>query len=118
MLPRRAAELAAGQGVTIYTIGIGGREYRYRTLLGVQRRNPAADLDEATLTAVAEATGGRYFRAHDTAELAGIYELLDTLEPIELDIERFRAVLALYPWPLGTALLLSGVLVWLLRRER
>ena len=35
--------------------------------------NPSADLDEETLTAIADMTGGRYFRAKDTAGLQDIY---------------------------------------------
>jgi Ca-activated chloride channel family protein len=114
--PLRAAELAAKEGLKIYTIGIGAREQQIRTLLGTRRFNPAADLDERTLTAIATATGGRYFRAHDTEELEQIYQLLDKLEPVELDEQRFRAVSALYPWPLSIALLLAAALLLVSRR--
>ena len=66
--------------------------------------NPSADLDEKSLRAIAEQTGGLYFRARDTAELEQIYAMLDKLEPVEKDQEVFRPVTALYHWPLGLAL--------------
>lgn len=115
--PLRAAELAATEGLKIYTIGIGAREVQINTLLGTRRYDPAADLDEETLQAIASATGGRYFRAHDTGELEQIYDLLDELEPVELDEQRFRAISALYPWPLTAALLLTAALMIVSRRD-
>jgi len=106
--PIRAAELAARKQVKVYTIGIGADEIIVRSFFGNRRVNPSRDLDEKTLKAIAEKTGGRYFRARDINELKGIYRLLDELEPIEQEKKLFRPVRALYPWPLGVALLLSG----------
>ena len=71
--PRKAAELAAQRKLVIYTIGIGADSLTVRSLFGLREINPSADLDEETLTAIAEMTGGRYFRARDTAEFAEIY---------------------------------------------
>jgi Ca-activated chloride channel family protein len=118
--PLRAAELAAEAGLRIYTIGIGADRMTVRSLFGNRRINPSRELDEASLRAVAERTGGRYFRARDTAELTQIYALLDELEPVARDRQVFRPRLALYPWPLGAALALAAVmLAWpLLRRHR
>jgi Ca-activated chloride channel family protein len=116
--PLQAAELAAREGLTVYTIGIGADEMIVRGLLGARRVNPSRDLDERTLTAIAEMTGGRYFRARDTAELAGIYRLLDQLEPVERDPAVFRPVAALYHWPLAAALLLAGWILSVRVRER
>ncbi len=102
--PIKAAELAAEQGLKIYTIGIGADELVVRSFFFDRKVNPSADLDEKSLRAIAEQTGGRYFRARDTAELEQIYTLLDELEPVEKDQEVFRPISALYPWPLGIAL--------------
>lgn len=107
--PLKAAELAADHGLKIYTIGIGADEILRRNLFGVQRINPSADLDEKTLTAIADKTGGKYFRAHDTRELDKIYQLLDELEPVEQESESFRPISALYYWPLGAALVIAGL---------
>jgi Ca-activated chloride channel family protein len=116
--PLQAAELAAREGLTVYTIGIGADEMMVRGLLGRRRVNPSRDLDERTLTSIAEMTGGRYFRARDTVELAEIYRLLDQLEPVERDPAVFRPVAALYHWPLAAALLLAGWILVVRVRER
>ena len=68
--------------------------------------NPSAELDEETLKGIAEVTGGRYFRAQNTAKLVEIYDIIDAMEPIEQDAETFRPTAALYYWPLTTAWLL------------
>jgi Ca-activated chloride channel homolog len=101
--PRKAAELAAQRKMVIYTIGIGADSLTVRSLFGLREINPSADLDEETLTAIAEATGGRYFRARDTAEFAQIYKILDELEPAESDERGFRPITELFYWPLGAA---------------
>jgi Ca-activated chloride channel family protein len=116
--PLQAAELAAREGLTVYTIGIGADEVLVRSLFGARRVNPSADLDEKTLRAIADATGGRYFRARDTAELAKIYALLDELEPVERDPKIFRPTTALYYWPLAAAFCLTVVLLGLQLKER
>lgn len=102
--PVKAAELAAEQGLKIYTIGIGADEMMVNSFFFSRRVNPSADLDEKSLQAIAQQTGGRYFRARDTRELEEIYAMLDKLEPVEKDQEVFRPITALYPWPLGLAL--------------
>lgn len=108
--PLKAAELAAAEDLKIYTIGIGADEMIVRSLFGSRRVNPSRDLDEKTLTAIAEMTGGRYFRARDTADLNEIYTLLDALEPVEQEQQRFRPTSALYPWPLGAAIMIAGLI--------
>jgi Ca-activated chloride channel family protein len=109
--PLKAAELAATHGLKIYTIGIGADEMIRRTLFGRQRVNPSRDLDEKTLRAIAEQTGGQYFRARDTAELERIYTQLDELEPVEAEQQTFRPVQALFVWPLAAALAISTLVV-------
>jgi len=109
--PIKAAELAAEEGLKIYTIGIGADEIVIRDFFGTRKVNPSMDLDEKSLKLIAEKTGGRYFRARDTAELEQIYALLDELEPIQEDKMFFRPTKALYPWPLGIALLLSSIII-------
>jgi Ca-activated chloride channel family protein len=107
--PLKAADLAAREGVRIYTIGVGADEMVVRGFFGTQRV-PGTDLDEATLTAIAQKTGGQYFRARDIEGLQKIYALLDKLEPVSQDEQTFRPVHELYAWPLGGALLLTALL--------
>lgn len=111
--PLKAAELAAQSQVKIYTIGVGADQMQTKGFLGLGKRtiNPSADLDEPTLRSIAEQTGGQYFRARSPEELHKIYEILDTLEPIEQEAEVFRPTLSLFFWPLGIALALIGCLV-------
>lgn len=116
--PVDAAEMAAGEGLKIYTIGVGADEMIVRSFFGNRKVNPSADLDEITLTAIADKTGGRYFRARDTAELEKIYQELDKLEPIERDARRFRPRQALYFWPLSLALVLATLLLALKQAGR
>lgn len=111
LTPLKAAEIAAEQHLKIYTIGIGADEMLVRSLFGTRRVNPSADLDEKTLQAIADTTGGRYFRARNTEELNQIYAILDELEPVEKDKQFFRPKAELYPWPLAMALLLTAGLV-------
>lgn len=109
--PVKAAELAANEQLKIYTIGIGADEMMVRSFFGTQRVNPSADLDEKTLKAIADKTGGRYFRARDTEELTKIYALLDELEPVEQETQVFRPSSALFFWPLGVAAIIATFLL-------
>jgi len=109
--PLKAAELAQQVGLRIYTIGIGAESLNVSSLVGGRRNiNPSADLDEETLTQIAQLTGGRYFRATDTASLQDIYSLVDELEPVEEPESGFRPVKSYYYWPLGSAFVLVGLL--------
>ena len=107
--PLKAAQLAQQVGLRIYTIGIGAEQLEVSSLIGGRRSiNPSADLDEATLTQIAELTGGRYFRAKDTAGLQDIYRLVDELEPVDEPESGFRPVRSFYYWPLGGAFALAA----------
>ena len=106
--PLKAAELAQNIGLRIYTIGIGADQMVVSSLTGGLRRvNPSADLDEATLNEIAQKTGGRYFRAKDTASLQEIYRLLDDIEPVPEPEAGFRPVQSFFFWPLGLSLIIS-----------
>ncbi len=113
--PVKAAELAALAGVRIHTIGVGADEMRMPSLFGnafgARVINPSADLDEESLQRIAQATGGRYFRAQNTRRLREIYQLIDQLEPIAQDAETYRPTAALFHWPLAAAWCLGLVLV-------
>ena len=110
--PLKAAQLAAGQDLKVYTIGIGADRMRVRSLFGGTRvTNPSRDLDEKTLREIADVTGGRYFRARNTEELSKIYQLLDELEPVERERRVFRPAKALFPWPLTAALMLAAAII-------
>jgi Ca-activated chloride channel family protein len=115
--PLEAAEMAAKYGIRIYTIGIGADELIIRSFFGDRKLNPSSDLDEETLQAIADKTSGRYFRARDVEEMQQIYQILDELEPVEQEAQHFRPITELYIWPLGTALILSSLIILSGRRE-
>jgi Ca-activated chloride channel family protein len=105
--PLQAAEFAARDGLTVYTVGVGADEMMVQDFFGSRVVNPSADLDEDTLRTIAERTGGRYFRARDAKGLEKIYEILDELEPVESDVEIIRPVDELFYWPMGLAYVLA-----------
>lgn len=109
--PEDTAALAAEAGIRIYTIGVGADAMVVKSFFGNRQVNPSADLDEKTLTKIAEITGGAYFRARDTEGLKNIYARIDKLEPSERDQRVFRPIHSLYPWPLAMAMLLALVLL-------
>ena len=67
---------------------------------------------------IAQQTGGHYFRADDRQALESIYRELDQIEPITEGSVVVHPVDELYPWPLGSALLLSMLLIGLPRSGR
>ncbi len=110
--PLQAAKLASDMGLRIYTIGVGADRMRVDSFFGSQIVNPSRDLDEKTLTGIAEVTGGAYFRAKDTQGLAEIYQKLDELEPTLSEEETFRPVKSLFYYFLAMAILLGFILAW------
>lgn len=111
--PLQGAEIAKAMGIKIYTVGIGADEMTRRTFFGVQTVNPSSDLDEKTLTTIAQETGGSYFRARNTEQLNNIYHRLDELEPVAGKKETLRPVTEWFYWPLTLALLMSFLIALL-----
>ncbi|WP_331352620.1 VWA domain-containing protein [Cellvibrio sp. UBA7671] len=107
LAPDKATELAQKAGIKIYTIAFGAESMEVPGIFGSRTVNPSADLDEGTMMAIAEKTGGKYFRARDLEELDSIHRELDRLEPIEMETETFRPVQTLFYWPLAFAFFLS-----------
>lgn len=109
--PLKAAELARAHGVRVHTVAFGGTGGGL-SMFGFRVPVPGGEeIDEATLQAVAETTGGHMFRARDTAELAGIYAEIDRIEPVERQAPAARPRVELYPWPLGAAVLAAALLL-------
>lgn len=112
--PRKAAELAAHDRVRVYTIAFGGD--RGAGLFGL-RHAAGNSMDEQALRHLAEATGGQFFRARNSDELAGIYTQIQALEPVDVAATPQRLRIERYvPW-LGAGLLLL-LLATLLRRPQ
>nr|WP_321273447.1 VWA domain-containing protein [uncultured Vibrio sp.] len=114
--PIEAADIAKKYNATIYTVGVGAGEMMVKEFFMTRKVDTAADLDEKTLTQIAEVTGGQYFRARDAEQLESIYETINQLEPVSSDTQTWRPQSEWFRYPLSAALGLS-VLLFLLRRK-
>ena len=97
--PQTAAEIAKTYGVRVYTIGVGANgmaPYPVITPWGVETRNVQVEIDEKLLQAVAETTGGRYFRATDNTKLAEIYSEIGKMEKVRTTVDSFPVYKELY----------------------
>lgn len=109
--PLTAAEIAKAQGIRVYTIGVGTEgmaPYPAVDMFGettfVQRK---VEIDEKTLTSIAEMTGGRYFRATDKAKLKAIYDEINQMERSKVEVSEHVTYHELYlDWLLGALALL------------
>ena len=109
--PIDAAQLAELNHIKVYTIGVGtiGKAKFPVTLTNGQTRMEWMDvrIDEATLKGIAEATGGRYFRATNDDKLQDIYREIDALETTQFNVLRYqRKTEAFGPWALASLLAL------------
>ena len=90
--PRTAAELAQALGVRVYTIGVGTTGTAPfpvdDPVLGRRYERVPVEIDEETLRAMSQRTGGRYWRARDARALADVYKEIDRLERSDIqDVE-------------------------------
>ena len=101
--PAAATELAAEEGIRVYTIYAARYVYARDPFRGiVPTRNKA---DTSDLEHMAERTGGRFYRAADRTELEKIYAEIERLERTPRNERRFEETFDLYPWFLAPALL-------------
>lgn len=90
--PLTAAEAAKALNVKVYTVGVGVRgvapmpQYVFGQKV---YRQVQVDIDEDTLTAIAQKTGGKYYRADSTDTLRRIYAEIDQLEKTEVEVKKF-----------------------------
>lgn len=120
--PMTAAEIAKAQGMRVYTIGVGTEgmaPYPALDMFGqmtfVQQK---VEIDEKTLTTIAEMTGGRYFRATDKEKLKAIYDEINRMERSKVEVSEHVTYHELFVkwvlWALGVLLaefLLSTLLL-------
>jgi Ca-activated chloride channel family protein len=100
--PADATELAAEEGIKVYTIYAARYVYMRDPFRGIVPTRKTADTSE--LERMAELTGGRFYRATDRAELADIYAEIERLERTPRSEQRFEESFDLYPWFLAPAL--------------
>ncbi|MCK5066058.1 MAG: VWA domain-containing protein [Bacteroidales bacterium] len=91
--PVTAAELAAGFGIRVYTIGVGSQGNAPIPLQDMFGRTVTqsmpVEIDEEVLRKIAETTDGAYFRAINNNKLREIYQEIDQLEKTRLDVKQF-----------------------------
>lgn len=73
--PIAAGRLAGDYGVKVFTVGFGSAS---GDVVDFGGRSMRAQLDSATLQAIADATEGEYYEATSAADLAGVYDSLST----------------------------------------
>lgn len=110
--PLTAAEIAKTFGVRVYTIGVGtmgkalspvamypNGQYEYGYV--------DVDIDEKSLTEIADLTGGKYFRATDNEKLKEVYKEIDRLEKTIFEEKNFTNKAEHFlPFAVAAALLL------------
>ena len=88
--PMTAAEIARAQNIRVYTIGVGTEgmaPYPAVDMFGnITYVKQKVEIDEKTLTAMADMTGGKYFRATDNAKLKAIYDEINQLEKSRVEV--------------------------------
>ena len=89
--PREAIAFAKSNDIQVYTIGLGSEN---KVILGYDffGRAQYAELDETTLKAIAENTGGKYFKSIDSKTLENIYK------NISKDIKREQEDTSIKDW--------------------
>ena len=90
--PMTAAEIAKSLGIRVYTIGVGTNKvapYPMPVAGGVQYVNIPVEIDTRTLSEIAAATEGDFYRATNTKELRKIYKEIDQLEKSKLNVKKF-----------------------------
>lgn len=115
--PLSAADLAKTLGIKVYTIGAGTNG-----VAPVRVENPITgnsvlrrmrvEIDEDILRAIAERTGGQYFRATDADGLREVYQQIDRLERTEISERKLAEYTEYYRHALAAALFLA-CLGWL-----
>ena len=93
--PQDAAQLARLESIRVYTVGVGTIG---RAKSPVRQRPDGSyiydwvevNIDEHTLKAIAQETGGRYFRATSGDKLKEIYAEIDDLEKTRFNVFRYN----------------------------
>ncbi len=110
IMPMDAAELAAEEGVRVYTV-LAGR-YLYQSDPFGRPVATENEIDSSELRKIAELTDGLFFRAKDKAALEDVYAQIEELERTERQEESFSEQFDLYPYLL-LASFFSYLAAWL-----
>lgn len=111
LTPEQATEIAKSRGIPVYTVGAGrdglvpmpqfdeaGNKVGYRSVI--------SDLDESQLRAIADATGGKFFRAADSDTIVKAFAAIDKAQKIEFTAKSYLLTTELFAWFAGPGALL------------
>jgi len=115
--PMTAADIARSLGIRVYTVGVGTNKvapYPMPVAGGVQYVNIPVEIDSKTLSEIAAATEGDFYRATNTKELRKIYQEIDRLEKSKLSVKQFSKKYEAYQ-PFALVAVLALLLEILLR---
>ena len=108
--PMTSAEIAKSLGIRVYTIGVGTNKvapYPMSVGGGIQYVNIPVEIDTKTLSDIAAATDGDFYRATNNKELQQIYKEIDKLEKSKLNVKKFSKRFEAYqPFAMAAILLL------------
>ena len=108
--PMTSAQIARSLGIRVYTIGVGTNKtapYPMRVAGGVQYVNIPVEIDTKTLSDIAAATDGNFYRATNNRELKQIYKDIDKLEKSKMSVTKFSKRYEAYlPFALAAFVLL------------
>lgn len=120
LAPMGAAEAASTYGHKVYTIATGkkgrvpvpqmsrdGRVMRDQSGQPIYRGETSiSNYDEAELAAIAELTGGQFYRATEPGDLERIYDTIDRLEKTDIELENHAHFHEYFMWPTLLGLIL------------
>jgi len=122
----KAAKQAGNEGIRVYSIGIGTPEGEYLRILNENGKEEfvrdssgqpiRSQLDEATLSEIAQITGGSYTRLSDQSLNALYSSVIAMLPRSERESEMQEIRLERFQWPLAIAVIVL-ILESLIRRR-
>jgi Ca-activated chloride channel family protein len=111
--PIAAAEAAHALGIKIYTIGAGSADvakFPRRNMFGqVQYTTIPVDIDEGALQRIADAGGGKFFRAADTETLRHVYEEINRLETTKSTAKEYNHFSEYFMWSVYPGIFFLGL---------
>ena len=96
-----AVKTAKKYGIKVYVIGVGGDR----------------DVDRAVLAKIAKETGGKFYMAGTAEQIQEVYDEIDHLEKSEIKANKFIKKHYFYQYPLGGAIVLLFIYIFLKRRR-
>ena len=121
--PDQATEIAKSRGIPVYTIGAGRDGIVPFPIMDSEGRptgrytGRTSDLDEGTLRRIANATGGRYFRADDIRTTENAFAAIDRAQKIEFQSKSYLLTRELFVWPAIPGTVLFALAALLIRRS-